>query len=104
MTADNPAARVDLDALAGLLEAATLGPWRVFADEFAYLDSGPGSNLIANGSITSHADAALIAAAVNALPDLLTEVGYAEQVEVAPEDHPPTVRPARGVFERMDGK
>lgn len=52
---------VDVDALDKLREAATAGPWE---------DEGGATGISA---YTSDADAALIVAAVNALPDLIAE-------------------------------
>jgi hypothetical protein len=62
---------VDVDALDAARAAATAGPWDTYsgtcigagAERFEYV-----------GEVASDEDAALIVAAVNALPDLLAEV------------------------------
>ena len=80
---------LDLDPLSKLVEAATPGPWRYRkgfpADKFepkgyAYVQFGP-TERAANGRGTDQlapADARLIVAAVNALPDLIDRLKRAE--------------------------
>lgn len=71
---------VDIEALRALLmERATLGPWVVrtlenFGFNIVHYVDGDKFDLIRVGKCGDEADAAIIAAAVNALPFLLTEL------------------------------
>lgn len=67
---------LDLDALAALLEKATPGPWRQYErllrnEEHGIMRDVPKWGDGGLGSAYTEADAALIIAAVNALPELL---------------------------------
>lgn len=61
-----------LEDIAARLEAATPGPWRVYGAN--YIDAGPNTNLIANGSVPALGDAELIAHAPADLAALLAVV------------------------------
>ena len=81
--------RVDTKALRALLEQATPGPWRSgmgqdassYTSETPIVESGPFDDpmTIADGLLDD--DAALIAAAVNALPALLDAAERLEEVK-----------------------
>ena len=64
---------LDLDALEKLVEAGSRGPWKKYQQFAAVTDSGNGSSAECYGDNPSE-NAALIVAAVNALPDLIAEL------------------------------
>jgi hypothetical protein len=74
------------EELRRLLQAATPGPWHTGNIELGDLIYSPSGTLIAETRLRIPEDAALIAAAVNALPALLDVVDAASSINIMYQD------------------
>lgn len=65
---------LDLDALLALLDSSSPRPWEQGCHATGAVEDADGRTLVYDEGVPSSADAALIVAAVNALPGLCAEV------------------------------
>ena len=86
------------EELRRLLSEATPGPWHINKDSLEDLVCSPSGTLIAETQLRIPDDAALIAAAVNALPALLAVVEAAHDWRNAYESNDPSDK----AFEAMN--
>jgi hypothetical protein len=89
---------VTTEELRRLLDAATPGPWHIHKDNLEDLVCSPSGTLIAETQLRIPEDAALIIAAVNALPALLAVVEAAHDWRNAYESNDPS----NDTFEAMN--